>query len=273
MDLGGNIDEEPFFISDTQNDFRPVSNSPILGKGELSYGNNIGYYQDAAGISKTVLTSFWTGVDFGIVPEGKISDTARLSFHGINISTNLEVECSEGFEIRNSLSSGFMKSISMALPSGIVDTAIYFRMKSSGSGIKTGTCVLKTGSDSLVFVLKGYSAPENVLITFEDTLVWTDTIFAFTEASQKSFTITGFDLSATKIYVKSDINTEINSSNSSTHTLKRKQWADKPRDICEGISFGGRLLFRQYSVVKWYRFNMGFYQGKCESTIWPIYVF
>jgi len=139
IDLGGNLDTIPYFVSYEDNDIRLLDISTLLDAGKVDIGNNIGFYQ-GAGIPTPKIVITETLTDFGEVGVGLNSNEQSYTLFGSNLMDDLLIIAPDEFEL--SLSSGDFTgktdTLTITPSTGtIATTNIYARFSPTTGGIKS----------------------------------------------------------------------------------------------------------------------------------------
>lgn len=156
-DGGNNIDTLPMLAAPKSGNVNLISGSPAIGAGDITYGNNIGYYQES-GLPEPVLSIEGTLSNFGSIDLGLYSSEKNYSLSGSNLVDNVTITAPENFEI-SITSNGYTgingNSIVLTPADGsISSTTIYVRMSPETVGVLT---------DSITHVTSGIFTAYNAV--------------------------------------------------------------------------------------------------------------
>jgi len=140
-DGGSNVDEDPLFVAVSDCDVRLLLGSKALGNGNITYGNNSGYYQEAGLDAPPLLYMQASLPPFGDVPIGSSSLVKQFTIEGDDLIGDVTVSVPNGFEISTSSSTGFdgITSLVFTPISGVlVSTPVYIRLVPTEEKAYTG---------------------------------------------------------------------------------------------------------------------------------------
>ncbi len=200
-DLGNNINGNPMFVDAENNIVSVYTGSPVLGTGNATYGNNIGYYQGAGEATPSVIISNELSY-FGLVEVGEISSEQQFDISGSDLMSNIVITSPVGFEISTNSGGGFVNEspITLEPSSGVVPTTtFYVRFSPQSSGIFNDSIqITTTGLSNAYIVTEGYGGGKPTISPIANIDACTG------DPVQTAFTVSDDDVSTCTVAALSD---------------------------------------------------------------------
>ena len=200
-DLGNNIDGDPMFVDAENNIVSVYTGSPVLGAGDATYGNNIGYYQEAGEATPGLLISNQLTY-FGVIEVGEVSAEQQFDVSGSDLLGNILITTPTGYEISTNSGVAFINEspISLEPLSGTVAaTTIYVRFAPKISGNFLDSIQITTiGLSPAYLVADGYAAGKPSVSAIANIDACTG------DPVQTAFTVTDDDVSTCTVIAVSD---------------------------------------------------------------------
>lgn len=201
VDFGNNIEGNPLFIDPDNGIISVLDGSPVLGTGDATYGNNIGYYQ-GSGELEPELTVTGNLIYFGLVEVGEVSSEQLLTVTGSGLLGDVEIYAPPGFEISTQTGVNFISESPIVLQpiSGVLSNiTIYMRFAPTESGAYSDSLAIKTAAVVTQYkVTEGYAGGKPGISEIADISICTGNV------AQSSFLVTDDDLPSIVITALSD---------------------------------------------------------------------
>lgn len=196
IDLGNNIDADPQWVDGSGRDFRLRTGSPALGVGNTEFGSNIGTYQGVGfDGSAPIITIDQDLTDFGVVQVGQVSDEQMFTVSGTDLTDDLTILASNGFELSLVSGTGFGAFVYIPQSGGtIAETTVYVRFEPGAEQQYIGTLSHSSNGAKSKFIQvrgQGHEAAFIKLIGYLDDF---GTVEVGDSSAEQSIIIEGYAL-------------------------------------------------------------------------------
>ncbi|MFW5752329.1 MAG: T9SS type A sorting domain-containing protein, partial [bacterium] len=192
-DNGSNIDQFPFFVNPDSNDFRLIHGSPAINAGDITYGQNIGYYQ-GDGVIKPALHIPAREIDLKGALLNVPSQEQYYELIALNDPGDITIRFPEGIEVTDS--SGHYTesadSIIISTSTAIFKDTLYVRFTPAKDTIFKDTIKHHNALKNIILPVKGYVLHPSISISV-DTMAF-DSTKLDSWSNEMMYTITGDSL-------------------------------------------------------------------------------